>query len=101
MLQEGDGVMADRGFLVRDLLVTKKVHLICPAYCKGQRLSVKGVTYSRRVAALRSHVERYILKLKLFRILSGVIIPLSMKSMLDPIVKLCAALANLGEKSIK
>ena len=100
MLQEGDGVMADRGFLVRDLLVTKKVHLICPAYCKGPRLSVKGVTYSRRVAALRSHVERYILKLKLFRILSGVI-PLSMKSMLDPIVKLCAALANLGKKSIK
>ena len=35
MLQEGDGVMADRGFLVRDLLVTKKVHLICSAYCKG------------------------------------------------------------------
>ena len=45
MLQEGDGVMADRGFLVRDLLVTKKVHLICSAYCKGPRLSVKGVTY--------------------------------------------------------
>ena len=100
MLQEGDGVMADRGFLVRDLLVTKKVHLFCPAYCKGPRLSVKGVTYSRRVAALRSHVERYILKLKLFRILSGVI-PLSMKLMLDPIVRLCAALANLGKKSIK
>ena len=96
MLQEGDGVMADRGFLVRDLLVTKKVHLICPACCKGPRLSVKGVNYSRRVATLRSHVERYILKLKLFRILSGVI-PLSMKSMLDPIVKLCAALANLGK----
>ena len=65
MLQEGDGVMADRGFLVRDLLVTKKVHLICLACCKGPRLSVKGVTYTRRVAALRSHVERYILKLKL------------------------------------
>ena len=45
MLQEGDGVMANRGFLVRDLLVTKKVHLICPAYCKGPRLSVKGVIY--------------------------------------------------------
>ena len=30
MLQEGDGVMADRGFLVRDLLVTKKVSFAQP-----------------------------------------------------------------------
>ena len=57
MLQEGDGVMADRGFLVRALLVTKKVHLICPAFWKGPRLSVKGVTYSRRVAALPSKLK--------------------------------------------
>ncbi|XP_046844577.1 uncharacterized protein LOC124438460 [Xenia sp. Carnegie-2017] len=39
LLEKGDGVMADKGFLVRDLLVVKKVHLISPAYCRGPILS--------------------------------------------------------------
>ena len=99
-LEEGDAVMADKGFLVRDLLAFKKVQLISPAYCRGPRLSSKAVTHSRRVAALRSHVERAILRLKHFRILSGVI-PLLLKMMLDRIVFVCAALANLSRRLIK
>jgi len=73
LLEAGDAVMADKGFLIRDLLALKKVHLVSPAYCRGPRLSVKGTTHTRRVASLRTHVERNILKLKQFRILSGVI----------------------------
>ena len=99
-LEEGDAVMADKGFLVRDLLAFKKIQLISPAYCRGPRLSSNAVTHTRRVAALRSHVERSILKLKHFRILSGVI-PLLLKMMLDRIVFVCAALSNLGKRSIK
>ncbi len=100
ILEEGDAVMADKGFLVRDLLVMKKVSLISPAYCRGPRLSSRGVTHTRRVASLRSHVERMILKLKQFRILSGVI-PLTMKPMLDNIIFVCAALCNLAKRPIK
>ena len=70
-LEEGDAVMADKEFLVRDLLAFKKVKLISPAYCRGPRLSSKAVAHTRRVAALRSYVERAILRLKHFRILSG------------------------------
>ena len=84
-LEEGDAVMADKGFLVRDLLAFEKIQLVSPAYCRGPRLSSKAVTHTRRVAALRFHVERSILKLKHFRILSGVI-PLLLKPMLDLIV---------------
>ena len=73
LLEEGDAVMADKGFVIRDLLTFKKVHLVSPAYCRGPRLSAKGTTHTRRVASLRTHVERNILKLKKFRILSGVI----------------------------
>ena len=71
-LKEGDAVMADKGFLVRDLLVFKKIQLISPAYCRRPRLPSKVVIYTQRVAALRSHDQRSILKLKKFRILSGV-----------------------------
>ena len=73
LLEEGVAVMADKGFVIRDLLTFKKVHLVSPAYCRGPRLSAKGTTHTRRVASLRTHVERNILKLKKFRILSGVI----------------------------
>ena len=93
LLEAGDAVMADKGFLIRDLLAFKKVHLVSPAYCRGPRLSVKGTTHTRRVASLRTHVERNILKLKQFRILSGVI-PLLLKPMLDRIIFICAALTK-------
>ena len=92
--------MANKGFLIRDLLTFKRLYLVSPAYCRGARLSAKGTTHTRRVASLRTHVERNILKLKQFRILSGVI-PLLMKPMLDRIVFVCAALTNLCKRSIK
>ena len=100
LLEEGDAVMADKGFLIQDLLTFKTLYLVSPAYCKGARLSAKGTTHTRRVASLRTHVERNILKLKQVRILSGVI-PLLMKPMLDRIVFVCAALTNLCKRSIK
>ena len=61
--------------------------------------SARATIYFRRVASLRSHVERYILKLKQFRILSGVI-PLTLKPVLDRMVFVAAALSNLSTKPI-
>ena len=92
--------MADKGFVTRDLLTFKKVHLVSPAYCQGPRLSAKGTTHTHHVASLRTYVERNILKLKQFRILSRVI-PLLLKPMLDRIIFVRAALANLCPRSIK
>lgn len=100
LFEEGDAVMADKGFVIRDLLTFKKVHIVSPAYCRGPRLSAKGTSHTRRVASLRTHVERNILKLKQFRILSGVI-PLLLKPILDRITFVCAALTNLCRRSIK
>ena len=97
MLEAGDAVMADKGFLIRDLLTLKKVHLVSPAYCREPCLSVKGTTHTRCVASLHTHVERNILKLKQFRILFGVV-PLLLKPMLDRII---AALTNLCKRSIR
>ena len=78
LLEENNAITADKGFLVRDLLQMKEV-------------------------SLRSNVERMILKLKQFQILSGVI-PLTMKPMLDNILFLRTALCNqagLSKRPIK
>ena len=100
LLEEGDAVMADKGFLMRDILAFKKVYLISPAYCKGPRLPVKETMHTHCVSSLPTYVERNILKLKQFRTLSGVI-PLLLKPMWDRIVFICAALTDhLCKRSI-
>ena len=101
LLEVGDGAMADKlkGFVIWDLLTLKKVHLISPAYCRGPCLSTKTTTHTRRGASLQTHVERNTLKLKQFRILSGVI-PFLLKPMLDRIIFICATYTNLCRRSI-
>ena len=56
----GDDVMADRGFTISDLL-PKNVSLNIPAFLAGrEQLSEKEVTESQTIAAVRIHVERAI-----------------------------------------
>ncbi len=99
-LQEGDDVMADRGFLIRTILAKLRVTLNRPPFAKGQRLSAKAVTKTRRIARARIHVERAIGALKNFRILDGTI-PLKLKSQLDMILPVCAALCNLRKYLVR
>ena len=58
-----------------------------------------SATATRRVATKRIHVERIISSLKSFNILKGVI-PLTMKSYIDFIITVCAALVNLQPRII-
>ena len=59
LLEEGDAVMADKGFVILDLLTFRKVHLVSPAYCRGPCLSAKGTTHTRRVASLRTREKHF------------------------------------------
>ncbi|KAL9958144.1 hypothetical protein ACROYT_G035117 [Oculina patagonica] len=93
-LEEGDAVMADKGFNVRDLLTRKKVSLNIPPLCKGKQLSKKAVKSTRAIASVRIHVERAIERLKDFRILQGNFL-LPMLPIADNILNVCAALCNL------
>ena len=56
-LDEEDDVMADRGFNIRHLLLTRKCTLNISAFSYGKRLSMKGVKRSRHIASVRIHVE--------------------------------------------
>ena len=42
LLEEGDAVMTDKGFVIQDLLTFKKVHLISPSYRQGHAYQLKG-----------------------------------------------------------
>ena len=95
LLEEGDSVMADRGFEIQDLLAKKKVYLNIPPLmrCKDQ-LSPEEEDETRDVASVRIHVERAIERVKNYNILTQ-IIPNSMAEDLNKIWKVCALLTNL------
>lgn len=85
-VQEGDEIMADRGFQIRDLLLKKGALLNMPPFTrthpnsKGKFLTAIEIKRTIKIASLRIHVERAIRRLKSFKIL-GEIFPLKMKNL--------------------
>ena len=68
---EGDSVMADRGFAISNELEKLGVHLNIPSFLGDrEQLSEKEVKESQSIAAVRIHVERAINRIKKFRVLS-------------------------------
>uniref|UniRef100_A0ABD2XQ58 DDE Tnp4 domain-containing protein n=1 Tax=Trichogramma kaykai TaxID=54128 RepID=A0ABD2XQ58_9HYME len=99
----GDVVLTDRGFLIEDSLNTVGASLYIPAFTKGvNQLDPLDLEKTRKIANVRTHVERVIGGLKQkFQILSGRI-PLDMlytdsngDSLIDEITLVCGALFNL------
>ena len=93
-LEEGDIIMADKGFNIQDLLAIHGAQLRAPPIMSKSNVSARTSTATRRVANARVHVERIIRKLKCFYSLRGVI-PLTFKSVITSIVRVCAAIVNL------
>uniref|UniRef100_A0A672P1W6 DDE Tnp4 domain-containing protein n=1 Tax=Sinocyclocheilus grahami TaxID=75366 RepID=A0A672P1W6_SINGR len=105
LLEQGDHVMADRGFNFPEYFANKCVRLHVPASTKGRKqLTGLEVTHSRKMSRVRIHVERAIGKLKSFRILRNTL-PVSMVKRrndnslwtIDKILIVCAALSYLGK----
>ena len=65
LLEPGDSVMANRGFEIQDLLVSKNSSLNIPPFmrCKDQ-LDPDEEDETRRIASVRIHVERAIERIK-------------------------------------
>ena len=95
LCEEGDAIMADKGFLISDLTTPKGVNLIIPPFKrKRQQLSKREVIETRKIANLRIHVERQMERIKNFRILQG-IMPITMAAQSSKIWKICVRLTNL------
>lgn len=69
LLEKGDSVMADKGFTIQDLLDPLDVTLNMPLKRESNRqLSRREVEQTRRIAAVRIHVERKMEQIKNIRI---------------------------------
>ncbi|XP_062577471.1 uncharacterized protein LOC134239316 [Saccostrea cucullata] len=106
IVRPGDEIMADRGFVIRDLLLKKRAKLIIPpftrkcAWGKGKHLSASDIIKTKNIAHFRIHVERAIGRLKTFQILSNTM-PLNLKHVANQILTVCAFLCNLQKPLVK
>ena len=88
--------MADKGFNMSELLISKGSQLIIPPFLREkQRFSKKNCKRTSDIAKARIHVEQAIAQIKDFRILNGVF-PVTMKDLLDDIFLICATITNLA-----
>ena len=93
LLENGDNIMADRGFDIKDIL-PPGVSLNIPPF-KGARaqLTAQEVEDTACIASVRIHVERAIGRVKNYHILDGVL-PLSLSPVADQIFTVCCLLTN-------
>ena len=97
LLEEGDSVMADRGFDIEEDLLLKGVHLNIPPFLRGKsQLSERELVTTRRIASLWIHVERAMERIKNFHIFDK-ILPISLTDIADRIFFVCCVLTNFQE----
>ena len=95
MLEAGDLVLADKGFLIECEDAAVGATLRIPDFLKDRKqLSAKSARRTKNIANGRIHVERAIVRLKQFRILQDVV-PIATIGKMDIILVICSALVNL------
>ena len=86
--------MADRGFNVEDILITKDVTTNIPHFTKGKsQLSGKDILNDRKVSSKRIHIERVIGLARTYKILKQHMDP-TITKLSGEIIFLCFALCN-------
>lgn len=94
----GDVVLADKGFLIQDIL-PHGVSVNIPPFLNNGTFTESEVKATKAIAKCRIHVERTNARLKDFRILG--FIPSYLRCYADILLQLCAALVNLQFPLIK
>ncbi len=97
-LKAGDMVMADKGFLISDI-VPEGVSVNIPPFLNNGKFTESEVRATREVARNRIHVERANARIKDFKILQ--VIPSHLRSSANVLVQLCCALVNLQQPLIR
>ena len=97
-MQPGDLILADKGFLLHDI-VPQGVAVNIPPFLNKPQFTKEQVVETTRIACARIHVECAIQRLKVFRILN--FLPASYKCKATKIFQVCACLANMQNPVIK
>jgi hypothetical protein len=94
----GDLVLADKGFLIQDLMPSG-VTLNLPPFLNQPQFTVAQAELTVRIARAHIHVERAIQRIKCFDILD--FIPSHYQIISTEIFQVCAALVNLQSPLIR
>lgn len=97
-LECGDLILADKGFLISDILPTGVTVNIPPFLSNGQ-FTREQCILTRNIARARIHVERANARIKSFQILT--FIPAQYRDLSSKIFQVCAALVNLQYPLLK
>lgn len=97
---EGDSVMADKGFTIADLLAKKQVILNIPPFLRGKDQFTESETVeTEKIASVRILVERRIGRIKNFHIFDRAI-PLTLAPQINKIWTVCTILTNFFDPII-
>ena len=103
LLDEGDNVMADRGFDIQEIMAHKKVTVNIPPTLDRERrtqFSLQDVAETRKIASVRIYVECPIGRIKNFHILDGTL-PITLVPVAPAIVHTCGYLTNFWPSFVK
>lgn len=101
LLEEGDSVMADKGFTLYKVLKQRNVGLNIPPFLQSNKqFTAAEVAETQQIAAVRIHVERAIERIKRFTIFSSPI-PLSLTGSINQMWAVAAMLTNFKKPLIK
>lgn len=96
LIENGDLVLADRGFTIEAEIATQGGILRIPSFTKGKKqLPAGDVDRSRQIANVRIHIERVIGRLRKFNIINT-IIPTTQVDLLDDVMVAVSGLVNLN-----
>lgn len=98
LMDTGDLILADKGFLIQDI-VPKGVYVNIPPFLEHGKFTESEIKVTKSIARCRIHVERANARLKDFKITT--FIPPYLRSISDKVFQLCAALVNLQFPLIK
>ncbi|KAG5864638.1 hypothetical protein JTB14_023427 [Gonioctena quinquepunctata] len=91
-MEPGDLTLADKGFLIKDLL-PQGLSLNVPSFLTTAQFTPQQAIQTRTIARARIHVERAIRRMKCFPILDP--IPPSLFAQSSMIIKIRGALTNM------
>lgn len=92
IIEEGDAVMADKGFTIEKELKNIGLKLNIPPFgASGAQMSAADTRQTLKIAKHRVHIERLIAKIKIFQILSNVI-PTNIFQSINKIWSVCSFL---------
>lgn len=98
MFQAGDLVLADKGFMIHDLM-PRGVSLNMPPFLAGKaQFSKEEARFCKEIATCRIHVERAIERVRNYKILQ--LITCKMRPYVDQLVQVCGALVNCQSPTI-